>query len=179
MRAVTLERTTRRLVRTWTMVSAATVAAAMALTLAAGGQSEWSRWVLGAVAISGMVAATRFRVPLHVGVVAGIVMLAVVPHDATIDRGLVAGIGALLILIAAESAQVARRLVSIAPIRSSMRDARAVARLAATAGGALALVALVAQLDRWGARAFVAGLALSGAALLLLLRDGHAGDAVG
>jgi hypothetical protein len=82
MRAVTLERTTRRLVGIWTMVSAAMVAAAMALTLAAGGQSEWSRWVLGAVAISGMVAATRFRVPLHVGVLAGVLMLAIVPHDA-------------------------------------------------------------------------------------------------
>lgn len=169
MRAVTLERSTRRLVGIWTTASAASATAAMTVALAAGGNSEWSRWLLGAFAIGGMVAATRFRVSLHIGVVSGALMLAVVPHDASLDRGVVAAIGAVLILLAAEAAHVARRLVTIAPVRSTSLDALAVARLAVAATGATGVTALVAQLDHWGTRLFVVGAALSGAALVMLL----------
>ncbi|MDJ0769158.1 MAG: hypothetical protein QNJ12_10200 [Ilumatobacter sp.] len=170
MRAVTLERTTRRLVAQWTAASMLLTATALAVTLAAGGNSEWTRWLLGIVSMAGLAGATRYRLSLHVGVAAGVLMLSVVPHDATLDRGVVAAIGAVLVLLAAEAASVARRLVTIAPIRSTRHDAIALASLTVISVVGVTVVAAVAQLDRWGSRVFVIGLAITAAALTALLR---------
>ncbi len=153
MSAVVLEHRTKTLVLVWTSVAVVFAGAALALALSAGGNSEWTRLVLGAVCIGGLVAASRYRVGLQIGVVSGVAMLAVVPVDAAIDRGLVAGIGAILLVTAAESAHVARRLITTAPVSSTWLDARAMAELLAASVAATALTAAVAQLDEIGGRA--------------------------
>jgi hypothetical protein len=159
MSAVVLEHRTRTLVRVWTSVAVVFAGAALTLALSAGGNSEWTRIVLGAVCIGGLAAASRYRVGLHIGVVGGVAMLAVVPVDAVVDRGLVAGIGAILIVTAAESAHVARRLITTAPVSSTWLDARAMAGLVAASVTATALTAAIAQLDEFGGRA-TAGIVL-------------------
>lgn len=164
MSAVVLEHRTKTLVRVWSSAAVVFAGAALALALAAGGNSEWSRLVLGAVCIGGLAAASRYRVGLHIGVLSGVAMLAVVPVDAAIDRGLVAGIGAILIVTAAESAHVARRLITTAPVSSTRLDARAIASLVAASGVATVLTAAVTQLDRVGGRAAVGIVLLAGVA---------------
>lgn len=169
MKAVTLERRTRRLVQLWTIAAIAAVAAALAVALLAGGTSQWVRWLLGAVAIYGFAGASRFRTGLHVGALAGVAMIAIVPHDAVVDRGVIAAVGAVLILLACELTHVARRLVTIAPVQSTRRDVGALGLLTIAATAAVAIAGLVAQLDRWSERPLIIGLVVSGVALIALI----------
>ena len=168
MKAVTLERRTRRLVRLWTSFSVVAAWAATLVALAAGGTSLWVRWVLGLASIYGFAAAGRFRMGLHLGVLAGVTAIAVVPHDAVLDRGAVAAIGAVLILVASEAAHIARRLITIAPIQSTRLDAKALALLTAAAAVGVAVTGVVAQLDRWSSRPMILGLAITGSAVIAL-----------
>jgi hypothetical protein len=174
MKAVTLERRTRRLVRFWTSVSVATALAATLVALAAGGTSLWVRWVLGLASIYGFAGASRFRSSLHLGVLAGVAMIAVVPHDAVLDRGVVAAVGAVLVLVACEAAHVARRLITIAPVQSTRLDAKALAVLTAAAVAGVAVTGVVAQLDKWSSRPLVLGLAITGGAVIALTQNGSA-----
>ena len=171
MRRVALDQATRRLVRIWTFASIGAVSAAATLAVGAGGRTTWARLVLAAVSAIGFVRATRHQTNLYVGVGAGLAMLAIVPIDATLDRGVVAGGGAVLILLAAEAAQVARRLVTVAPVRSSRRDALAVGRLGLAAGASVSIAGLVAQVDRWGSRPMIVGLAVAAFAFVWLIRN--------
>lgn len=169
MKAVTLERRTRRLARWWTTAAIAAAATALIVALAAGGTSQWARWLLGLAAMYGFAGASRFRLGLHLGALAGVAMIAIVPHDAVIDRGVVAAIGAVLILLACELTHVARRLVTIAPVQSTRLDTRAVWMLTVTASVGVAIAGAVAQLDRWTQRPLIVGLAIAGAALVTLI----------
>lgn len=169
MTAVTLEHRTRRLVRRWTTGAAVAAAGAMVVAVAAGGTTAWARWLLGLVAIVGFVGATRFRTSLHLGAAGGIVMIAIVPHDAVLDRGVVAAVGGVLVLLACEASHVARRLVTVAPVQSTHREAVALARLASAACLAVAATSVFAQFDRWAGRPLVFGLAVAGAAVVAII----------
>lgn len=169
MRAVTLERRTRHLVQLWTTAAIAAATAAAFVALLAGGTSPWARWLLGGASVYGFAGASRFRFGLHLGAIAGVAMIAIVPHDADIDRGVVAAIGAVLVLLACELTHVARRLVTIAPVQSTGLDARAIGLLVLAAGGAVAVTGGVAQADRWGGRPLIVGLAFAGVALIRLI----------
>jgi hypothetical protein len=146
-------------------------AGAAVVALTAGGTGPWARWLLGAVSVVGFAAAARFRTGLHVGVIAGVATVAVVPVDAVIDRGLVAGVGGVLVLLASECTQVARRLITIAPVSSSRRDVRAVVGLALAAAAATAATSLVARIAEplgrpgIGALLVVGGLAIAASAV--------------
>ncbi|MEO6572007.1 MAG: hypothetical protein ABIO83_10740 [Ilumatobacteraceae bacterium] len=156
-RDIHLERHTRRLVRRWTAVSMSCVLAATLLAVGAGGNSAWTRWALGVASMAGFVAATRYRASLHIGVLAGVAMLAVLPFDARVDRSLVAGIGAIMIVLAAETAQIARRHVTTVPLRFERRDATALVRLGAASVVGLAVCAAAARLERFPSRLWIAG----------------------
>jgi hypothetical protein len=169
MRAVTLEHRTRRLAQLWTGAAVAAAAVALTLALLAGGTSDWTRWVLGVVSIYGFAGASRFRFGLHLGALSGVAMVAIVPQDAVLDRGLVAAIGGVLVLIACELAHVARRLVTIAPVQSTRLERRAISRLFVLAACGVAVTASAAQLDRWGGRPLIIGLTGAGAALVALI----------
>jgi hypothetical protein len=171
MRAVTLERRTRQLVQRWTAGTTVAATAATALAVAAGGTTTWARWLLGLAAISGFVAACRFRTGLHIGALSGVTMIAVVPHDAVIDRGVVAAIGGLLLLVACESAHVARHLITVAPVQSTRRQAAALSRLTIAAALGVTTTAAFAQADRWGGRSLIVGLVVSGVAAVALIGD--------
>ena len=169
MRAVTLEHRTRRLVRLWTAGAAAAATAAMVIAVAAGGTTAWVRWLLGVVTVVGFVAASRFRTSLLVGAVSGVAMIAVVPHDAVLDRGVVAAVGGVLVLLACESSHIARQLITIAPVQSTRLQAVALARLAVAACVGVAITGAFAQFDRWGARPMVLGLAVAGVAVVVMI----------
>lgn len=169
MRAVTLEHRTRRLVQRWTAGAAALATAAAGVAVAAGGTTAWARWLLGLVTIVAFGSASRFRTGLHIGAASGVVMIAIVPHDAVLDRGVVAAIGGVLVLLACESSHIARQLITIAPIQSTRRQAIALGRLALVACLGVAITSAFAQLDRWGGRSMVLGLAAAGTALVVMI----------
>jgi hypothetical protein len=174
MKAVTLERRTRRLVQYWTTIAVVAATAAMVVSLAAGGDSSWVRLLLGMASLYGFARASRFRAGLHLGTISGILMVAIVPQDATVNRGVVAAVGAVLILLACESAHIARRLITIAPVQTTRSDARALAQLVGAAAVGVAVTGAVAQVDRWSARPLIIGLPIAGLAVLALLRTGTA-----
>jgi hypothetical protein len=157
MRAVVLERHTRSMVTAWSVFAGSCSLAAGLLATIAGGKTAWLRLVLALASAGATVAATRFRIPLHLGVWLGVIALAFVPFDARLDRSTVAAIGSVLVLIASESAHVARRLVTAAPVRSSAGDRRALVSLALWAVAAVAVTAAVAHFARLGSRWWVAG----------------------
>ncbi len=170
MKAVTLERRTRRLVHCWTTISISAAAASMSVSLAAGGDSSWVRLLLGVASLYGFAGASRFRGGLHLGTSAGVLMIAIVPQDATVDRGVVAAVGAVLILLACESAHLARRLITTAPVQTTRPDARALAQVIGATVIGVVVTGTVAQVDRWSMRPLIVGLPIAGLAVLALLR---------
>jgi hypothetical protein len=132
------------------------------------------RWITGAISVVAFVAATRFRTTLVPGVVAGLLGAALLPHDASFVRGLVAAGVGVVIVVAAESASLARRSITIAPIVSTRREAAALATNAALAVAACAVVATVGQLDRFGWRWLVVGVPIAAAGALLALSKPNA-----
>lgn len=178
---VDLEATTRRFRRAWSMLAVTATAAAISIAAAAGGSSVWLRVALGALALLGCREAIRLRRSLTPMVVAGAVMLAIVPIDARLDRTVVAGVGAVLLLAGAECAHVARRLVTVVPVSSTRRDARAVATTTMVAAAAAIVTAMAARIERWSTAALVIALPLVAVALARWVppgpTDGDAGRA--
>lgn len=160
-RVVHLEAVTRRHQRRWAAAAVASIGLAALLAIAAGGATVWLRWVLGVVAVASCREAIRLRRSLIPMVAAAVVMLAIVPIDATIDRSVVSGVGALLVVIAAESSAVARRLVTCVPVTTTAGDVRALVRLVGLSTLAAGTTALVALADRWSPAALVGGLVLT------------------
>jgi hypothetical protein len=141
------------------------------LGVASGGEDVWVRLALGGLAAERCWAACRHRAPLSHAVLAAVLMLMLLPDDARLDRTATSAIGAVLLLAASESAHVARRLVTVAPVRATPRELWSVARLAIAGVIAVTLTAAVGSADEWIGRALIVGLAIAAAGVAWLARD--------
>ncbi len=167
MNVVDLDPRTRTLVRGWTAAAVTCAGSAGSLGVAAGGATLWLRIALAVLSVAGIVAAARFRLPIHHGVVVGLLGVALVPVDARFDRTVIAGLGAVLMVCAAEAIHVARRLVTAAPASASRLDRRWIFTVGAWGLGGVGITAAAAQVDRLGSRWWSAAAAAMIAAAVL------------
>ncbi|MEZ5297915.1 MAG: hypothetical protein R2697_17060 [Ilumatobacteraceae bacterium] len=169
-RVVVLERTTRRLHTTWRFGALAAAALAGGLAVAAGGPTVWFRIVLTVAALERLDAAIRHRTALTTATVLLAVAAVAVPADARFDRTIVAGLAAVAIVIATEAAHVARRLVTVAPVDDTRRDAAWILRLATLSSLGVAVLLMSAAVVPASWLAVVAGVLVATVAATTLTR---------
>jgi hypothetical protein len=174
---VRLERRTRALHHGWAAAAVLCAAATAGLAVGAGGEDVWIRLALGVLAIERCLAACRHRAPVSHAVVSGAVALMLLPDDARLDRTAVCAVGAVLLVVTAESAHVSRRLVTVAPVQRSPRDIAYVAALAAISGFGVVVTGAIGSIDAWAARGLLAGVAVTTGAFIWLARPEASGGA--
>lgn len=166
MRTSTIDRRTRSLHRRWTTLAAMAALVAAGVSSSTGGPDAWIRLVVGMVSVVALVAACREQVALRVGLGLGLLNAAIVPIEIGVDRTVIAAIAALALLVAAESAVVAQRLLTSAPVTSTRSEALHLLGRTAVAAGAVLIVVAIAQVGRLGAAAAL--VAAAGAAVALV-----------
>lgn len=177
MTPVIVPEQTGELARRWLIATVAATVVAAAIPVIAGGPEAWARALIGVLTIVGFILAARHRWTLNLPVAAALLSVVAVPDTATVDRAIVAFPTAIAVLVAIECAVVTRRLDTAAPVTSTAHDPAAIVATVVTATIASAIVAGLAQLDRFGWRAPAVGATVALAVVALTVRGRLDADA--